>query len=942
MEDSFYIWRRNAKSFTWPIVGRTIQGVDNCNNNNPNKNNNNSNSNSASLSSSSSSSIISSSNFGISLTNSADKSFDKKIKAEGGLSHPNQLVNKVSAETASVHISGSGNINPGDVEQHQAVVGAVVSAKKKSKRRRNQALCKGKSIQSVRKLSAVGNTSNSVGSNKYHHYSHHRNTSPAWDTDFKGCWEMGPDLIKEFLNRQNSNKRNRSDSNSMDQEEQIERKTSNEMSSKHGKPVMKRYIDLSFCCDDDDDDYNTQQLYSEEGVDYVDTDYDDNTLTSISELAMDSMNPKRLYQREGHLQNLVVGSVLVGNTDSDNTLDEASDSVDPIDFQQFKAKFNSSVEALWKDAESSNSMNIQPAMTQTVTENSLKINNSDSGTGISSNFYATTSLNALAPFKKDLWNFWSNYNQQQHYDQKLGNKLSTTASTSSMMATRLEDSSASSGAGADIANSSDYFSMPSNLDDFDKSVGGVRRTNDATASLDAHTPSINVFLQNSIWSTSGDCVDAIGTSSTADTDESFLIKVWHSNKKLSQLDVGHAISGEKMPTTLTSPTDGGGELDYIKSKESSILNNPNLGANLQFPPYQNLKWSEGINAGPSCNSLHSNTNIPNSSTLRDENNYGNFRSAANISGATWEAPAYGQNAQPDLKSWCASNPMSLTEMYGSDVCDSIVNQPSSEDSEENPVDVNIGPAVTLPNHSVSSSGFVAYARVKQCGIVKPQTKPLQSSNALRLPKDFFRSGEEENLLTSERTHFRPIENFVDGHTFEISNALDSVDFERTESGLLYYDSEEYLEYTRNDIYMADEEVSTSSTNLLKYGKKPSEEKSDMFIIKFRVKRSEEIACQTEEKDFELAAAKMTEIPTTATLSDPTYFSQGEVNNMFHNTFSLSRQANNEAIMAAVTKAVAAAAKAAAENHLNSGYFSWLHPTHAVAVCHHFENRTFRE
>ena len=141
MEESFRIWRRNAKSFTWPIVGRSIQAVGNCNNNNNNNNpnnnnNNNSNSNSASLSSSSASSIISTSNFDISLTNSADKSFDKKIKTEGGgLSHHKQLANKVSAETASVqHISD----NPGDVEQHQVAVGAVVSAKKKSKRRRNQ------------------------------------------------------------------------------------------------------------------------------------------------------------------------------------------------------------------------------------------------------------------------------------------------------------------------------------------------------------------------------------------------------------------------------------------------------------------------------------------------------------------------------------------------------------------------------------------------------------------------------------------------------------------------------------------------------------------------------------------------------------------------------------------------------------------------------------
>ncbi|XP_037817162.1 uncharacterized protein DDB_G0283357-like isoform X1 [Lucilia sericata] len=914
MEDSFRIWRRNAKSLTWPVVGRSIVVDSNSNN----INNNNNNNTSASLTSSSASSIISSSNFGANNNNnnrsvSADKSVEKKLKAE----------QKVSATVGTA-------VDSSDVQQqqHQGAVAAAASVKKKSKRRRNQALCKGKTIQNIRKLS-VGTNPNSIGGNKYHHYTHHRNSSPAWDTDFKGCWEMGPDLIKEFLSRQNAgvgggaNKRNRSNSDSMDHEEHNVRKILNEIPAKEEKPLMmKPYIDLSFCCDDDeyDQDDECQQQYTEEGVDYVDEDYDDNTLASVSELAMDSLNPnpKRLYQREGQGQK--------SNLDIETCLEESNDSVDPLDFQQFKAKFNSSVEALWKNAEPTPNLSSQPTV-----DNSLKANNPLGG-GISSAFYATTSLNALvAPFKKDLWNFWSNY-QQQNYDHQLNNKLSSTASTSSMITnnTRLDDSSASSGAGADIANSSDYFSMPSNLDDFDKSVGGVRggvlRTTEAGASLGAHTPSINVFLQNSIWSTSGDCVDAIGTNSAAgDTDESFLYKVWHSNKKLSQLDVGNAANGEKM-SSLQTDTDGGIS-DFNKSKDSSsvslTLNNQNLGANLQFPPYQSLKWSEGINAGPPYNCLL--TQAQEMDSLRsDNNNLASYSSAANITGATWEAPAYGHNAQPDLKSWCASNPMSLTEMYGNDVCDSIVNQEHGEEA----ADMVMGPAVTLPNHCANTSGFVAYSRIKQCGLVQPQTKPLQSSNATRLPKDFFRSGEEENLLNSERTHFHPIENFVDGHTFDISNALDTVEFERTSSGLLRYDSEEYLEYTRNDIYMADEEVATSNTNLLKYGRKSNEEnKNDNFVIKFRVKRSGEIACQTEEQDFQLAAAKMVELPTAF----PT--PQVEVTNMFNNTFSLSRQANNEAIMAAVTKAVAAAAKAAAENHLNAGHFNWTpgHNMHNIAT-----------
>lgn len=367
---------------------------------------------------------------------------------------------------------------------------------------------------------------------------------------------MGPDLIKEFLSRQNGKKRNRSDSFGMENDhENNERAVANAAATMTSEtetdenPLIRRYIDLSFCYEDDDDEPNDNigdqgqhhHVTEDDGVDYVDEDYDNNTLDSVSVFPVDSFNPRRLYQREGHSKKTwgFVGTA---------TLEDTNDSVDPLDFQQFKAKFNSSVEALWKDLEPNpTAAGISAAATPNV-----NVSN-PIGSGISSAFYATTSLNALAPFKKDLWNFWSNY--QQHNFDDVPNKVTTTASTSSMLATtRLDGNSAGSGASADIANSSDYFSMPSNLNDFDKSVGSVRRTNEAGASLGAHTPSINVFLRNSIWSTSDDCVDAIGSTSAAttavDSDESFLFKVWHSNRKLSELGMGNAVKSEMVSVFL--------------------------------------------------------------------------------------------------------------------------------------------------------------------------------------------------------------------------------------------------------------------------------------------------------------------------------------------------------------------------------------------------------
>lgn len=55
--------------------------------------------------------------------------------------------------------------------------------------------------------------------------------------------------------------------------------------------------------------------------------------------------------------------------------------------------------------------------------------------------------------------------------------------------------------------------------------------------------------------------------------------------------------------------------------------------------------------------------------------------------------------------------------------------------------------------------------------------------------------ESEDLLTSERTRFRPIkQTYADGYAFDISNKLDHINYERSKSGLMYHNSEVYREY----------------------------------------------------------------------------------------------------------------------------------------------------
>lgn len=373
------------------------------------------------------------------------------------------------------------------------------------------------------------------------------------------------------------------------------------------------------------------------------------------------------------------------------------------------------------------------------------------------------------------------------------------------------------------------------------------------------------------------------------------------------------------------------------------------GANrLQFPSYNNLKWSEGINAPPYGNFRNGNSFsndtcvdncLANCSARPADSNYNSLNSiacTAAATDATWHISG-DLNLRPDLQSWGASNPMSLPEMYGHDVCDSVISPNDSENKTDNGGnhcdDIGSGSKVTLPNHCPATSGFIAYSRIKECVAPLPPPPSLLQKQPVtqdkKVAKDLYSNtassmgggGEDDSFdfLTFDGTHFHPIETFVDGYTFEINSVLDVVEYERDANGYLCLESEQYLEYKRSDICGTDEESVTSASSInsatstgegttLVVGRKESD---DGFVVKFRLQRGCEIACQTEENDLELAIKRLGDM------------SSSQLNvTRFCNVFATSRQANNEAVMAAVTKAVAAATKAATENRLNARHYSW--------------------
>lgn len=197
----------------------------------------------------------------------------------------------------------------------------LAGVKRKPKRRRSQGMTKNK--QTFIKKSAGGGGGGGSGK---------KDNSSLWDTNFEGSWEMGHDLIREFIIKQNNN-RNRSisesdASNFIDLQNFV--KTDKKLLNNNNL-IMKRFDSINNNLDEQIDENFIEEFSNNSLGEMSDTSVlmfgtnpirdegyvTPDTLTSISEIT--DCSARRLYERETSIESI----------------------------NEFKAKFNSSVEALW-------------------------------------------------------------------------------------------------------------------------------------------------------------------------------------------------------------------------------------------------------------------------------------------------------------------------------------------------------------------------------------------------------------------------------------------------------------------------------------------------------------------------------------------------------------------------------------------------------------------
>lgn len=211
---------------------------------------------------------------------------------------------------------------------------------------------------------------------------------------------------------------------------------------------------------------------------------------------------------------------------------------------------------------------------------------------------------------------------------------------------------------------------------------------------------------------------------------------------------------------------------------------------------------------------------------------------------------------------CGSDKRNIGSLWGraSGELSSLYNYKDVYDSM--PSVTNVMQSLSTLNHSKQYSsftevlpkwrtGFIGDGRVGRNELCKFTDMKIRN----HCPADPIKG--EEDLLTSMRTHFRPIKKesteqtsnnivrYADGTTFTINSELDNVKYERTESGTLFLESEseppkQYMELRTRDI----------DYNRLNLTKEQCEANCEMtegqhFTLKFRVKQTDR-GIQTED------------------------------------------------------------------------------------------------
>ncbi|KAJ6638860.1 hypothetical protein Bhyg_11598 [Pseudolycoriella hygida] len=539
---------------------------------------------------------------------------------------------------------------------------STAGVKRKPKRRRNQAMSRGKTT------------------------SNREYSDCSWDTDFEGSWEMGRDLIREFVMTQNNRNRSisESDANTCGEVKDMKKNVGAGASNMTPFDENLMHNDEDICIDytimsADHDAFGRiinvpETKISQENI----------TCPSLSEIEGSlSAPPRRLYERN------VSNEWLNKSIQDANTL------------ASFEAKFTG-IEAIWNDCDA---------------------------------YRFRKSANSPRTF-------WSNYqrhcynNDNQHENQSL------------------------------LSHASEEADHVQHIDEFEEKMERWKYMLDqrfagVSIAINSDQPAMK---PDSIWSNQAGSED----------DGSFYANaMWNS-----------AVATENLLQSSQANNVEGQSNDFCSS---SCFRHYDMSTA--------SKWSD-------CSTLETPFVPPPSSTssTRNLSTYHDMLANTedkirnNLLENSYYYYDYQSEASEDSMNFNRYRPQTNTHFYHShfqmDEATDVAYPHNDMATQMN----RSMTTVTLPNHS-ENSRFAPVKpsngrnRVNYLDQMKPRDGRIMYPQQVATPKV-----EEENLLTSERTHFRPIMSYQDGFSFDIPDTLDDVKFSRSESGAMHLNDDKYMEY----------------------------------------------------------------------------------------------------------------------------------------------------
>lgn len=604
---------------------------------------------------------------------------------------------------------------------------STAGVKRKPKRRRNQAMSKGKTSFNRR-------CSNGV----------------TWDTDFEGSWEMGRDLIREFVMMQNNRNRSISESDASAFEgikDIIDKKNAGTNiasdATQFGEKQFDKTdgsVDYKVISSVDNDDFGVMSHAFETENSLENINY-----TSLSEIEGSlSTAPRRLYERE------------VSNESLNMSIQEANT------LASFEAKFDRSVEAIWDNCDDDDQKFVPP-----------------------------TKPNNVESLKSFWFNYYKHHYNTDHHQQESQSLLSLASDDNDM------------GHHHQTVDSTTKL-----LPQFFNNCNDLRFCGVSIA-VNSSQPLQSAIKPDSIWSNKAESED----------DGSFYANaMWNS--------AAAAAENLMQPSQMAGVDSQHNDFGAAKTKESGCYSNydlPNMSKwsdctfEIPFVPPPSSSTSSTTNL-----SIHQDLSANTEDKIRRdllENSY--FYDIKSLPAMD----TFKQKTDDQFNASTRLGPQLNNHFYqpffSTEKSTDVYHQPNDSAATQM---ARPSSNVTLANHSKDSkfvevkatAAAAAYGnRVNYAEQMKIHDGRVKFPQQIATPKV-----EEENLLTSERTHFRPIIKYQDGFSFDIPDTLDEVKFSRSQCGAMYLNAEKYMEYNARGV------------------------DDDEFLVKFCIKQNDKY-CQTD-------------------------------------------------------------------------------------------------